>query len=38
LQIERVGAIAKPFTHFQITLMEPGTVYVKNLKVILANS
>lgn len=38
LQIERIGAIAKPFTHFQITLMEPSTVYVKNLMVILANS
>jgi hypothetical protein len=38
LQIERIGTIAKPFTHFQITLMEPSTVYVKKLKVILTNS
>jgi hypothetical protein len=35
LQIERVATIPKPFTHFQITLMEPGTIYVKNLEVIL---
>jgi hypothetical protein len=38
LQIEKIGAIAKPFTHFQITLMEPGTIYVKNLKVVFSNS
>jgi hypothetical protein len=38
LQIERIGTIPRPFTHFQITLMGPGTVYVKNLKVVLANS
>jgi hypothetical protein len=37
LQIERVGNVAKPFTHFQISLMEPGTIYLKSLKVILAN-
>lgn len=38
LQLERDGPIPKPFTHFQITLMEPGTIYVKNLKIILTNS
>jgi hypothetical protein len=36
LWIEGIGTIPKPFTHFQITLMEPGTIYVKNLKVILS--
>lgn len=36
LQIERVGTIPKPFTHFQITLMEHGVIYVKSLKVILS--
>lgn len=36
LQIERIGTIPKPFTHFQITLMEPGTIYVKSLKVVLS--
>jgi hypothetical protein len=36
LQIERVGTIPKPFTHFQITLMDPGSIYVKSLKVILS--
>lgn len=36
LQIERIGTIPKPFTHFQITLMEPGTIYVKDLKVTLS--
>ena len=35
LQIERIGPIPKPFTHFQITLMEPGIIYIKNLKVVL---
>jgi hypothetical protein len=38
LQIEKIGTIAKPFTHFQITLMEPGTIYAKDLKVVLSNS
>ena len=36
MQIERIGTIPKPFTHFQITLMEPGVIYVKNLEVILS--
>jgi hypothetical protein len=34
LSIEPVGWIQKSFTHFQITLIEPGTVYVKSLKVV----
>jgi len=33
LQIERIGTIQKPFTHFQITLMEPGAIYIKSLAV-----
>lgn len=37
LQIERIGTIAKPFTHFQITLTEPGTIYLKRLEVVLSN-
>jgi len=36
MQIEPIGTIPKPFTHFQITLMEPGTIYIKKLKVILS--
>jgi hypothetical protein len=36
LQIERIGTIPKPFTHFQITLAEPGTTYIKNLRVVLS--
>jgi hypothetical protein len=36
LQIEGIGTIPKPFTHFQITLMEPGTIYVEKLNVILS--
>lgn len=38
LQVERIGAIPRPFTHFQITLMEPGAVLIKNLQVVLSNS
>lgn len=34
LQVEGVGWIPKSFTHFQISLMEPGTVYIKTLKVV----
>jgi len=37
LQIEKIGSISKPFTHFQITLMGPGTIGVKYLKVALSN-
>lgn len=37
LQIEKIGSITKPFTHFQITLIEPGTIYIKNLKILLSN-
>jgi hypothetical protein len=37
LQIERIGAIPKPFTHFQISLMEPGIIYLENLKLVLSN-
>jgi hypothetical protein len=36
MQIEPIGTIPKPFTHFQITLMEPGTIYLKKLDVILS--
>lgn len=38
LQIERIGTIPKPFTHFQITLMEPGIIYVKYLRVNYSNA
>ena len=36
LQIERIGNVTKPFTHFQITLMEPGMIFIKNLDVTLS--